>query len=43
MPLHTCDRTRADGLSTPLKGSTFLSEKKLASRFGIIESIAVDL
>jgi len=29
MPLHTCDRTRADGLSTPLRGVLFYQQKKI--------------
>ena len=29
MPLHTCDRTRADGPSTPLRGVLFYQKKNL--------------
>ena len=48
MPLHTCDRTRADGLSTPLRGVLFYQQKKFwncreeASIFGADSNEAVD-
>ena len=37
--VHTCDRTRADGLSTPLRGVLFYQKKS----FGIVEKKLVSL
>ena len=39
MSLHTCDRTRADGLSTPLRGVLFYQKKS----FGIVGKKLVSL